>query len=234
MYKRPKMLNRQTDVNVGIDKPRRYHFARFITNVPIIYEEMLTVAMKYPILFMKYETILPVAFFGFGDQNVFIGDDGIWTAGYIPFYIERYPFCMFEDENKQMVLGIDQDACRPLSADTERLIDGSGKLTPIAEAGFEFVRRYYVGMPHIQEMMAEICNAGVFAERPFRIKHGVTNYTLHGTVVVDEKRLMALPDAVLARWARNGVLQVLHAHVQSLIHSITIAAASERPRGTLN
>jgi hypothetical protein len=133
--------------NWGIDgASQRYHFARNVNSVPLTAVEIPLAARDYSIVFAgSGEKVVPVVILGVeGDSNLYVGEDGIWNAGYIPAFVRRYPFVFsLSDDGKTFTLCIDEtwDGCND-EGRGDRLFDDEGEKTPYLEKVLEFLKDY--------------------------------------------------------------------------------------------
>ena len=69
-----------------------------------------------------------------------------------------------------------------------------------------------------EQALAELGLSGVLAEQNVTIRADGKARAVSGLRVAGRDKVMALPDATLSRWARNGLLEILFAHWRSMRH----------------
>ena len=69
-----------------------------------------------------------------------------------------------------------------------------------------------------EQALAELGLSGVLAEQSVTIRADGKERAVSGLRVAGRDKVMALPDATLSRWARNGLLEILFAHWRSMRH----------------
>src|SRR5690606_7378108 len=97
-----------------------YDFAAHLNSSPLLATEIPFAAGEYPIIFSATATegeYLPLAVMGLKEgQNLFIDDNGRFSARYIPAFIRRYPFVLAGAKDAEtLTLCIDEasKACIP-------------------------------------------------------------------------------------------------------------------------
>lgn len=221
-YKRPVPLNSEVHLHARLGQlSGNYSFSLETNSIPLAAVEFFDTAREYPIAFTGRPDggMFPIALLGVRqNENLFVGADGRWEGRYIPAFVRRYPFVLAEKQDAQDFNVYLDEAYPGFGAeDGERLFTDAGEHTPLLKQALEFLSTY----------QGEIARTRVFVERlqaldlliP-RVVEVVRNdqppMVLQGFSVVDEGRLMALPDAQLIELARSGLLAWIYAHLMSL------------------
>ena len=199
-----------------------YRFAAGESQVPLVFSEMLEAAKHFVIVFPNASPERPVALLG--DQrgrNRFVDESGQWKAAYLPAYLRRYPFtlAMADDgpDDRYAVL-LDRSAPHLSPEEGEPLFEGGEPAGsgPVADA-MAFLQRFQREADAVADHFRPLEEAGVLVERSLDVRRGgEIARRIGGVRVVDRERLAGLNDATLSAWARNGLLEAVHAHLLSL------------------
>jgi len=198
-----------------------YAFSRNTNSVPLTTVEFARAARVYPVVFAGAGGgKLPVAILGLKDrENLFIADDGDWTAAYIPAFVRRYPFVFAtRDEGKTFTVCIDEGfaGCNQEQRG-ERLFDEHGERTPYLEQVLAFLQEYQLQFQRTQAFCAKLVELGLLEpmQANIALKSG-TQLALTGFEVVSRERLKALSADTLKELLANDELELLFTHLASL------------------
>lgn len=201
-----------------------YSFTANMLAMPLMAFEVADAARCFPIVFSKGSAALPHAVLGLGDKNIFVDAQGRWTAPYLPFYAANYPFSLLEARDREpggrreLALAIVEEAPHFSRKDGMALYGTDGEAS-------EMLRRILGGMGnqyqrHQQSVPAleALAQAGVLRERSVIVKSDGRERAVSGLYVADQEKVMALPDATQGQWVKNGLMEMLYAHWQSMRH----------------
>lgn len=195
---------------------------------PLMASEVVAASRALPIVFPQEGAVSPLALVAAEkDHNVFIDADGRWTAAHMPIHFRRYPFVLGENK-KTLVLMIDEAA--PSLSKTEGqplFVDEGGKKTPAP--WLREIQKELVGLTRLHRATQALCaplgEHDVLVSKVLNLKAGEKSRQVRGLRIVDMQKVNALPDDVLASWARSGLLALIYAHTQSLAHVKLLNAA---------
>jgi len=225
LFEQPEPLSVARHGDLRLRRVDDFRFAAGESRVPLVAGEVVEAAKHFPIVFPVGDEARPVAVLGLeAGANRFVDGSGQWTAGYLPAHIRRYPFILGRgggDTDGQVIMldprapQLDQEDGEPLFADTT---DGErADLGEAARAAVDFLRRFQREADEVPARFEPLVETGVLVERGLDIKRGgEVVRRIGGIRVVYRERLVALDDATLAAWARDGLLEIVHAHLQSL------------------
>ena len=196
-----------------------FGFARATNSVILAAVEFSDAAKEYPIVFAKVgEGVVPVALLGVRDaENLFVADDGSWSARYIPAFVRRYPFVLAETGNTdQRVVCIDEgfpgfghDEGEPLFVD--------GEPTPTLQQAMNFLEDYQAQYLRTEVFLKRLTALDLLVALNARVDlNDGQQFGLAGLLVVDEKKLLALDDAVALELFKSGELAWIYCHLMSL------------------
>lgn len=173
----------------------------------------------YPIVFRKnaqgqFES---VALLGFKDgQNLFLSQDG-WDATYIPLTIERQPFLIGFDANREPMMHIDLDHPRVNRDAGEPLFREFGGNTEFLERMNSVLLAIHQGMADNETFIGTLLQFELLESFVFDIQlNDGSNNRLAGFYTLHEERLRGLNGAVLERLSRTGHLQAMYMQLASL------------------
>jgi len=199
--------------------------------LPLTYSEFFVASSDYPIVFIQPNgsaDFMPVVLVGLErGMSLFAQHDGkVWrwdTNHYLPAYVRRHPFCMSTVNgeaglNDELLVCVDKDyVSDKAAAQHEQLFNGEA---PSERWGVieEFLQGYQTDIAATAEFTKALDALGLLqpisaslmpvgAEAPM---------TVDGMFGVDEDKLNALEDGVLAELHRKGYLPRIYAHHKSL------------------
>lgn len=219
-YEKPVLLDRVKHRKLRVKPTASYAFSRKANSLFVAAVEFTEVFKEYPIVFSRQPDgrIVPLAMLGLrARENLFVDDENRWTGTYVPAFVRRYPFVLAELEGSQLGVCIDEAFAGLNESEGEPLFDAAGGDTPLLKNALEFLERY----------QQEYLRTGVFCERldkadvlrEMNAKADLVDgrsFTVGGLLVVDEAKLMALPDALALDLFRAGEMHLISMHLASL------------------
>ena len=197
-----------------------YAFARQVNSVPLTAVEFSRAAAEYPIVFTRgsRQAIVPVAMLGLrARENLFVDAKEQWCGEYIPAFVRRYPFVLAELSGQALGVCIDEAFKGLNDEEGEALFDAQGNNTPFLQNALDFLNRYQQEYRRTEAFCRRLEQAGLLTEMNAKadLVDG-RSFTIGGLLVVDEGRLLALPDAVALSLFRSGELHLISLHLASL------------------
>ncbi len=195
--------------------------------------EIAEAAKYFPVLFPEVDektanqtANLPIALFSLKPgKNLFVAADGSWNCDYIPAHIRRYPFIFAGlSEPGNFALAFDAQAAHFKTDDGEPLFDGEGKATALVEQVKGFLGNFQNDLQATGQLVRELDRHGVLSARQLNLGAGDKTQALRGFRLVDLEKVKALDDATLAAWVRNGIMNIICAHLNSLTNLKKLAA----------
>ena len=203
-------------------EPRNdFGFAATTNSVPLMAIEFMKVAGEYSIVFAgEGDRIMPAAILGLqNDSNLYVGDDGKWTAGYIPAFVRRYPFVFSSgDDGKTFTLCIDEDyEGANDGGEGNLLFDDEGERTNYLNGVLDFLKEYQTEYNRTQLLCAKLIELELLEPMQAQIKlNSGQQLSLTGFQAVSREKLNALEDDKLADLARSGALELIYVHLYSM------------------
>ena len=160
-------------------------------------------------------------------MNLFAQHDGkVWrwdANSYLPAYVRRHPFCMSTvngqaSENDELLVCVDKDYVGDKAASQYvQLFDGEVP-TERWRAIEEFLQGYQSDIGATMEFANALNQFGLFMPISANIvlAEAEAPVTVDGMFGIDENKLDALQNEVIAELHRKGYLPRIYAHIKSL------------------
>jgi hypothetical protein len=230
LYTSPVVLNSVAHKDLKIAPISSFAYAKPFNSCVILCQEFLEAAKYYPIIFSRAEDVFtPIVLLGLND-NMFIAD-GTWQAGtYIPAFIRRYPYILAEGlaQDGSLTVCIDADYEGFNKEEGERLFTDEGEQTPALARAIEFLTLYQNQFEVTKAFITTIKDLDIFksVDATITLASGKT-FTINNIWMVDEQKMLELPDADLLNLVKRGYLAWIYAHLYSLTNFAKISSTSE-------
>ena len=218
----------------SVEAGRAYGFSSALNAVPLMAVEMPTASSEYAIVFVKSgEALMPAVILGLGkNRNLYLDEDDVWQARYLPAFVRRYPFVFASGDGKTFALCIDE-GCPGFNNEGrgERLFDDDGKPAAYVEQALKFLQTYQVQFKRTQAFCRKLDELGLFEPMHAQMKlDDGERLSLIGFLGVNRKKLAQLPDATLAAMAKSGELELIYSHLHSLGNLAAVRERASRSR----
>ena len=219
-YEKPVLLNRDKHRRRKVLPSTSFAFARTANSLYLAGVEFNEASKEYAIVFTRSAggRIVPVAMLGLRTrENLYVDEQANWTAAYVPAFLRRYPFVLAELPGQTLGVCIDEAFAGLNEREGEALFDAQGNNTPFLQNALDFLHQYQQEYLRTEMFCQRLHEAGLLMEMNARadLVDG-RSFTVAGLMVVDEKKLMALPDAVALSLFRAGELHLISMHLTSL------------------
>ena len=219
-YEKPVLLDRDKHRHRRVRAASGFGFARKANSLYLAGVEFNEACKEYAVVFTRAAAgkVVPVVMLGLrARENLFVGDDERWDARYIPAFVRRYPFVLAELPGQSLAVCVDEAYPGLTEGEGEALFDDAGKETPFLRNAIEFLTQYQREYLRTEAFCQRLDQAGLLTEMNARadLVDG-RSFTVNGLLVVDEKKLMALPDAAVLAMFRQGELHLVSMHLASL------------------
>jgi hypothetical protein len=182
------------------------------------------VCREFPIVFVKAgkdadgrESIAPIAVLGLTqNQNLYVSGER-WRAQYMPAILRFYPFCIARMDETRFAVCMDT-AFKGLNADEgQPLFDAEGKPSEMLQTMQKQLEALEAEIQRTRLVGQRLQELDLLREMRFdaTMPDG-RQHTVDGFLTVDEAKVTALPDNVVAELHRNGMLGLVHLHWVSL------------------
>ncbi|HSV34127.1 MAG TPA: SapC family protein [Ramlibacter sp.] len=219
-YEKPVLLDRDKHRKRRVRPSTSFAFARKANSLYLAGVEFNEACKEYPIVFTRgaNQKVIPVAMLGLRSRdNLFVDDAQKWTASYLPAFVRRYPFVLAELSGETLGVCIDEAYAGLNDEEGEPLFDANGGNTPFLQNALDFLNRYQQEFRRTAVFCQRLEEAGLLKEMnaKFDLADG-RSFSMNGLLLVDEKKLMALPDAVALSLFRSGEMHLVSMHLASL------------------
>jgi SapC len=213
---------------------RDMNWVRGLITINLAAAEMPSAALAFPCVMTHGQSggrLLAIAGLEQG-CNLFVDKKGHWTGGYLPAVLRTWPFRLLDKE--------DEEGARPIAVQREALsvsqgdalFDEQGQEMPWLKAVMQDLVALDAGETTTSEMVNALHAAGVLTERALQaVLPNGRQMELTGFLSVDEHKLNALEDKVVADLHRQGALAMAYLHLLSLrkFKDLMALAAAHEP-----
>src|SRR6185369_7157913 len=219
-FEKPVLLDREKHRASRVASIPGFSFARKANSLYLAGVEFAEACKEYAIVFTRAPNrkILPVAVLGMSSgDNLFVDEQDRWTGTYIPAFVRCYPFVLTELPGQSMAVCVDEAFPGLNETDGQPLFDAQGNNTPFLQNALDFLTRYQQEYRRTELLCERLEQAGLFKQMDAKadLADGRT-FTVSGLLVIDEQKLMALPDAQVLALFRTGELHLVSMHLLSL------------------
>jgi hypothetical protein len=225
-YEKPVLLNRDKHRQRRVRPSTGFGFARNANSLYLAGVEFAEACKEYAIVFTRAANgrIVPVAMLGLRSrENLYVDEQARWLATYVPAFVRRYPFVLAELSGESMGVCIDEAYAGLNDQDGESLFDAQGNNTAFLQNALDFLNLYQQEYRRTEAFCHRLEQAGLLREMNAKadLVDG-RSFTVGGLLVVDEQKLMALPDATVLSLFRAGELHLVSMHLTSLSNMKTL------------
>ena len=220
-YEKPVLLDRDKHRRRKVRPAGGFGFARKANSLYLAGVEFNEACKEYAIVFTRVASgkTVPVAMLGLRSrENLFVDDAAAWDAAYIPAFVRRYPFVLADLPGRSDMAVCMDEAFDGLSdSEGEALFDAKGRNTPFLQNALDFLNRYQAEYLRTEAFCQRLEQLGLLMEMNAKadLVDG-RSFTVNGLLIVDEKKLLALPDAAALTLFRSGELHLISMHLMSL------------------
>lgn len=232
-YEKPVLLDRDKHRKRKVKASSSFAFARKANSLYIAGVEFNEACKDYAIVFTRSAAgkTVPVVMLGLrARENLFVNDEDQWTGRYIPAFVRRYPFVLAELPGQSLGVCIDEAYPGLSDKEGEAMFDAKGQDTPFLKNALEFLQQYQREYLRTENFCRKLEQLGLLTEMNARadLVDG-RSFTVGSLLVVDEKKLFALPDAAALSLYRSGELHLISMHLVSLSNmQVLVNKMSER------
>jgi len=219
-YDKPVALNRDVHKHFKIAPSNDFKFSAKTNSIVLTSIEFIEAAKEYPIVFAKVsdEVTVPVALLSLrNDENLYVNNEGKWDARYVPAFVRRYPFVLAENDGKQFTVCIDEAFPGLNEKDGQPLFNEKGENTPFLQNALDFMNNYQTQFKLTENFVKQLKDLDLLIEISAKAElAGGDNYLLGGLFIVDEQKLLKLPQKKAYELFQSNRLGWIYAHLISL------------------
>lgn len=221
MFKQVVPVNQQRHAGKKIKQVEGFGFASQFHIAYVTTHEFVRSAAIYPLVFIEdkeKDEFRPVALLGLdAGENLFVGENGKWSASYVPAIIRRYPFALSQaSDDGRFLVCVDEGS--ELLSETEGtpLFNEQGEPTEVIEN----VKRYLSELQQMDAITAEFCKFlaknNLFVPLNMRVRQNDKIKNISGCYVINEERLNNLSDELFLEMRTKHYLPAIYAQLTSL------------------
>lgn len=217
-YRRPLPVGPGNFQGKSLARKGSLEFARGTNAVPLNVVEFALAQRHYPIVFTADEKPSPIALVGLRKgENLFVGNDGRWAERfYVPAYVRRYPFILMQTgKANQLALCADAASDLIVAGDSNPFYV-EGKASALVQSAGKICGAFQNEAARTEQFCAALAEHDLLGKKSAGLKSGTEKLKFGPFKAVDPKKLGALPDALIAKWQRNGWLPAISAHLFSM------------------
>ena len=204
-----------------------YTFAATLTSVPLVGAELEGAVGWYPVVFPANGAIVPMAILGLAGKNRFLDEHQNWRVPVVPAVVRYYPFSMVEiaaegeSGQRLMALALDRNAPHftTNSNSGTRLVMPGGIPSSFTVQAINYLMQWELNRKRLASTLADLETHDVLV--PLETYEEAPRI-LDRLRIVSMSRVEALDDLTRARWESNGIMKVVHLHLESLKHFKTL------------
>jgi hypothetical protein len=188
----------------------------------VTFPEFTRAGIDAPIIFIQDHKGLFSAAVMWGldiGENLFI-DNGKWSGGYVPAYVRAFPFATMTDPEKLdlFYIGLFEDSEFVNREEGELILNEDGTETEWMNGIKDFLITIYNDDQLTKNFAEKLNELNLLAPQALTVRNPDTGETIEkgGFYIVLREKLAQLPEAELIELAKNGGLELIHAHLMSL------------------
>ena len=189
--------------------------------------EFADASAEYPVVFVRIgnapegqrPAVAPLAVFGLKQGSNLFVKDGQWTGRYVPAYVRRWPFAMarIEENSNDMALCLDAGAGAFSETEGEPLFKEDGEASELLLNAKQFCEDFEREAERTRQACELLQDLDLLQDMRFEAQlPSGEKLDVDGFMTINEKALAELPDAKIVELHRNGLLEVITMHRQSL------------------
>ena len=186
--------------------------------------EFSEVCREFPIVFVRAgkepdgsDQIAPIAVLGLTQNPNLYLDGSRWRARYMPAVLRHYPFCIARVDDKRFAICVDLAYAGAGNETGAPVFEADGQPAALLKSMQPLMESLETEVQRTRLVGKRLLELDVLREMRFdaTLPDG-SKHSVDGFLTVDEKKMTALPDAVIAELHRNGMLGLVHLHWVSL------------------
>lgn len=220
------IINKDQHKGIRIITERGSEYGENIHFVPVIADEVRSLATEYPVFFMKDSETGQFglnALLGFDEgENLFL-DGEEWRANYLPVHIRRQPFMVGMQgsgvrgaDSSKGSLALNTDHPRVSNSRGEALFSEDGEPTHFLKNMGELVSRLMGGSQATATFVQALLDADLIAPTQLEVKLRGDVRRFDGLYTIKEENLSKLTGDTLQEYFSKGYLQACYMQLASV------------------
>lgn len=219
MYNNLVVLDKEKHKDLKISPMTNLNFAKELTGTPLLINETGLVGKDFPVVFTSGESSSLVALTSLSGSNLAVNSEGKYIVSYIPAFLRKYPFALGanQDNTAQQLILIDEDSELFSQTKGKQLFGKDNEPSEVLNNAINFLQNYEVERLKTDAIVQVIVQSGILEDREITVGEGEAKKVLvNGFRIINQEKLHALSDAVLADWVRRGIIGFIDLHLKSL------------------
>lgn len=222
MYKDLEILNKENHKNHSVREVKDFSYAKNLTSAPITVIEFFEACKNYPILFAKdkNDNWFASVMLGFKEnENIFVDDKGTWDKlHYVPAFVRRYPFIFVEQNEEQLLLGVEKEFLSLDKKDESRkFFDDKNENTEFLNNVLNFLNQYQNDSIATKEFIKQLDEWELLEEKVATIiNEKKEQFNINGFYIVNEEKLKHLSKKKKEEICDKNATALITAHLISL------------------
>ncbi len=205
----------------SLDPSAGFAFAKDVAFVPVTTTEFEKAAWTYPLVFVhEGDSVTPCAIMGYRHaENLFVDEQGQWTADYVPACVRRYPFIFATAHGRDTLTLCLDDTYPGFNQDGrgEALFMLGGAKSAFLDGRLAFLQQFQAEQMRSVELAGELAALDLLEPVTAQVSlDSGQQLTLAGFSTVNRDRLRALPPEKLRELAQDDWLELIYIHLFSL------------------
>jgi hypothetical protein len=196
-----------------------FRFAALEPLVDLGMSEIARAALHLPLAFIRQQNVVRLIAMTSIEpgRNHFVGANGQWLAGYLPFQLRSYPFVLAPSHTGDLVLCIVESSGLIVdSLEAQPFFEPDGSLHPRTREVMETLVVYEREKAASQQAANELDGAGLVKPWEIMVPGPSGPRRVEGLLQVDEAAFAALDDAAFLSLRRNGGLTMAYCQMLSM------------------
>jgi hypothetical protein len=213
-YRELSLLDKKKDRDLKVELPDSFDFAREKIAVPVVLQEIGSVAKFYPVVFTTHREPMMVAVVGHR-ENRFLNENGNWRKGYyIPFAIRSYPFTAINDGKDNYLLAVDRGY--EGIGKGERIFDDSEEFTDFGKRIAVSLMAFINSFKETKVFIDELKELDLLEPVSIVVNKNGKRYAFTSLQQVSREKLLNLDKDRIFELHKQGKLYYIYLHLFSL------------------
>lgn len=202
---------------------KRYSSYSFVAGeaiAPLVAQELPRACMSLPLAFVKQgDDFVLVAVLGLkAGENLLVGADGRWLAGYVPSAFRGHPFVLANTDDGRRALCVREDSGLVSDTEGEPFFEENGEPGKLVKNVLSFLEQVSDNAKHTAGLCALLARHELIQPWDIQLKANEAEQKVQGLYRVNEEALNALPAEAFASLRAGGALSMAYCQLLSMQH----------------
>ena len=216
MFKAPRILDSEQANGLTYKPVKSYEAAASVRLIPVSYEEIPSLALDLPVVFLPSHNSMPHIMLGLNDNSAALDSKHRWKMRTTPAYLNIYPFALSNLEDGTKAVNYDSEAPH-FTGKGKRLFTNDGQSTETLEGIKSQLVNFNRAIKQTGSLVEQLRKDGLLTSRRFkRMTDGQEENFEPVVELIDEEKLNKLPAETLSQYQQSGIMKLLHSQIASL------------------